>query len=304
MSEILSVEIGNITTSVISESMKTPPIVFESRTKKTEDKIIDSSIEYFEMDNQKYIVGYGSYENNIYKFDKENFKQLLHYAIAKVAKSEKTKLITSIPASQFNAFADEMKKVILENKEVSVKIKEGQTKNITIEEVAILPEGYSIFKTTPKHNLISKARTIIIDIGGGTVELIEFDEDGKYVDGDSINNEGLLALFDKAQLDIQVKKRKMLKIEEVRKFLDGKLNILGMDNYDSSEVITNFGEELINTIFGKKPYILDCNVIVVGGGASKFKGVIESKIPQAYFNTDITSLCSSNLKVAMAKWRR
>ncbi|RGX09341.1 ParM/StbA family protein [Paraclostridium sordellii] len=303
MTQIVSIEIGNITTNVKSDKVE-DVITFESRIKEAEDQhLLDNSREFFEMEDKKYITEMGTYENNVYKYEKNNFRHLLHYGISKVADSGNIKLITSIPANQFNAFKEEMKNVIMNNNKISVKIGKEETKNITIEEVAILPEGYSIFKTTPKEYLVEGAKTVIIDIGGGTSELIVFDENGRFVHGDSINS-GLLELFDRVQLDIQAKSKKLISIEDVRKFTDGELKVIGLNDYNCNEIVNNFGNELLNLIFGKLPYIMQCNVIVVGGGAEKLKGIISQKIKHALFNTNIKSLCDSNHKVAVAKWRK
>lgn len=300
MSQIVSIEIGNITTSVKSEEAAT---IFESRIMEAQDQhLLDSTRDVFEIENTKYITEMGSYENNTYKYEKNNFKNILHYGIAKVAKSGNVKLITSIPANQYNAFKNEMKNVIMNNNKITVIIGD-ELKNITIEEVAVLPEGYSIYKTTPKELLTAGAKTVIIDIGGGTTELILFDESGRFVDGDSINT-GLLKLFDRLQLDIQAKSKKLISIEDVRKFVDGELKVIGLDNYNYTEIVNTFGYELLNLITGKLPFLMECNVIVVGGGAEKLKSVFQSKISHALFNTDVRSLCDSNYKVAVAKWRK
>lgn len=300
MSQIVSIEIGNITTSVKSEEAAT---IFESRIMEAQDQhLLDSTRDVFEIENTKYITEMGSYENNTYKYEKNNFKNILHYGIAKVAKAGNVKLITSIPANQYNAFKDEMKNVIMNNNKITVIIGD-ELKNITIEEVAVLPEGYSIYKTTPKELLTAGAKTVIIDIGGGTTELILFDESGRFVDGDSINT-GLLKLFDRLQLDIQAKSKKLISIEDVRKFVDGELKVIGLDNYIYTEIVNTFGYELLNLITGKLPFLMECNVIVVGGGAEKLKSVFQSKISHALFNTDVRSLCDSNYKVAVAKWRK
>lgn len=300
MSQIVSIEIGNITTSVKSEEAAT---IFESRIMEAQDQhLLDSTRDVFEIENTKYITEMGSYENNTYKYEKNNFKNILHYGIAKVAKAGNVKLITSIPANQYNAFKDEMKNVIMNNNKITVIIGD-ELKNITIEEVAVLPEGYSIYKTTPKELLTAGAKTVIIDIGGGTTELILFDESGRFVDGDSINT-GLLKLFDRLQLDIQAKSKKLISIEDVRKFVDGELKVIGLDNYNYTEIVNTFGYELLNLITGKLPFLMECNVIVVGGGAEKLKSVFQSKISHALFNTDVRSLCDSNYKVAVAKWRK
>ena len=301
MSQIVSVEIGNITTH--AKSLLKNTITFESRIMEAQDQhLLDSSREIFEIDNKKFMLEMGSYENNIYKYEKKNFKNILHYAVSKVAESGNVKLITSIPANQYNAFKDEMKNVIMNNNKITV-ISDEKIKNITIEEVAILPEGYSVYKTTPKEFLIVGAKTIIIDIGGGTTELIIFDENGRFIYGDSVN-EGLLNLFDKIQTDIQSKSKKLISIEDVRKFVDRELKVIGLNNYTYDSIVNEFGGKLINLINGKIPYLMQCNVIVIGGGAEKLQDVIKESIPHSLFNTNVKSLCESNLTVAEAKWRK
>ena len=280
MSQIVSVEIGNITTH--AKSLLKNTITFESRIMEAQDQhLLDSSREIFEIDNKKFMLEMGSYENNIYKYEKKNFKNILHYAVSKVAESGNVKLITSIPANQYNAFKDEMKNVIMNNNKITV-ISDEKIKNITIEEVAILPEGYSVYKTTPKEFLIVGAKTIIIDIGGGTTELIIFDENGRFIYGDSVN-EGLLNLFDKIQTDIQSKSKKLISIEDVRKFVDRELKVIGLNNYTYDSIVNEFGGKLINLINGKIPYLMQCNVIVIGGGAEKLQDVIKESIPHALF---------------------
>ena len=300
MTQIVSGEIGNITATFKS---KIKEVTFESRIAEAQDQhLLDSSREIFEIDGTRYIVEMGSFENNLYKYDKKNFINMLHYGIAKVADSGNVKLISSIPANQYNAFKDEMKNKIMSNNKISVTI-DGVTKNITIEEVSILPEGYSIYKTTPKEFLTEGAKTIIIDIGGGTTELILFDEAGRFISGDSIN-EGLLKLFDKIQSDIQSKYKKLISIEDVRKFVDNKLKVIGLNNYTYRQIVNEFGNKLMNLINGKIPYLMQCNVIVVGGGADKLQDVIKESVSHALFNTDIASLCKSNFRIAEAKWKK
>lgn len=300
MTQIVSVEVGNITTHVKSAKEL---FTFESRIDEaTEQHLLDTTREIFTIDGKKYMTEMGSYENNLYKYEKKNFKNILHYAISKVADSGNVKLITSIPANQYNAFKDEMKNVIMSNNKISVDIN-GVTKNITIEEAAILPEGYSILKTTPKEFLIPGAKTVVIDIGGGTTELILFDESGRFINGDSIN-EGLLNLFDNIQSDIQAKTKKLLSIEDVRKFVDNELKVVGLNNYTYANIVNEFGNRLMNLINGKVSGIDQYNVLVVGGGADILKDTIKDYISHALFNTDVSSLCKSNYKVAEAKWQK
>lgn len=300
MSQIVSLEIGNITTSIVSENVD---YTFESRIIEAQDHhLLDNDRDIFEVDNKKFVAEMGVFENNLYKYEKKNFVNMMKYAIGKASKSGNVKVITSIPANQYNSFKDEMKNVIMSNNKISVAIN-GEEKNITIEEVGVLPEGYSIYKTTPKELLVKGAKTIVIDIGGGTTELIFIDENGKFVDGDSIPS-GLLNLFDDVQLDIQSKSKKLLTREDIRKYIDGELAVIGLDDYDFTNIVDKFSIELLNLIRGKASDIDQCNVIVAGGGAKILKKEFKKDLTQALFNTDVKSLCKSNYKVAVAKWKK
>ena len=295
-----SLEIGNITTSAMSENVE---CTFESRILEAQDHhLVDNDREIFEVDNKKFVAEMGVFENNLYKYEKKNFVSIMKYAIGKVSKSGNVKVITSIPANQYNAFKDEMKNVIMSNNKISVSIN-GEEKNITIEEVGVLPESYSIYKTTPKELLVKGAKTIVIDIGGGTTELIFIDENGKFVNGDSIPS-GLLDLFDDIQLDIQAKTKKFLPREDIRKYVDGELAVIGLDDYKFTSIVDKFSIELLNLIRGKVSDIDQCNVIIAGGGAKILQKEFKKDLTQALFNTDVKSLCKSNYKVAVAKWKK
>lgn len=300
MSQIISLEIGNITTSAMSENAE---CTFESRILEAQEHhLLDDMNKIFEVDNKKFVAEMGVFENNLYKYEKKNFINIMKYAIGKVSKSGNVKVITSIPANQYNAFKDEMKNVIMSNNKISVSIN-GEEKNITIEEVGVLPEGYSIYKTTPKELLVKGAKTIVIDIGGGTTELIFIDENGKFVDGDSIPS-GLLDLFDNIQLDIQAKTKKFLTREDIRKYVDGELAVIGLEDYKFNSIVDKFSIELLNLIRGKASDIDQCNVIIAGGGAKILQKEFKKDLTQALFNTDVKSLCKSNYKVAVAKWKK
>lgn len=300
MSQVISIEIGNITTSVVSENIE---YTFESRMLEAQDQhLLDDTREIFEINGTKYMAEMGVFENNLYKYEKNNFVNMLKYAIAKGADSGNVKLITSIPANQYNAFKDEMKNVIMNNNKVNVMV-DGKDKNITIEEVGVLPEGYSIYKTTPKELLVQGAKTLIIDIGGGTTELIFIDENGKFVNGDSINT-GLLELFDRIQIDIQSTSKKLLSREDIRKFVDGELKVIGLEEYSYNKIVDKFALELLNLIRGKSADIDQQNIIVVGGGSKILQKEFKKDLQQALFNTDIQSLAKSNFKVAVSKWKK
>ncbi|WP_312288217.1 ParM/StbA family protein [Terrisporobacter sp.] len=301
MSQIISLEVGNITTTVM---INNEAYTFETRIVGAEEHhMLDEKNDIFSVGGKKYVAELGNFENNLYKYEKKNFSNIVAYALGKVAKSGNVKVITSIPANQFNSFKDEMKNTIMANNQIAINVN-GEDKNITIEECGVLPEGYSIYKTTPKNLITEGAKTVIVDIGGGTTELIFIDENGKFINGDSISV-GLLELYGMIQTDIQVKTKKLLSIEDVRKFVDDELKIIGISKeYSYNSIVNKFAGSLLNLIKGKAQGIDQCNIIVAGGGAKILQSEIKEEFNQALFNTDVQSLCKSNMKVAEAKWKK
>ena len=63
-----------------------------------------------------------------------------------------------------------MKEIILNNSNIEVCIN-NEFKRIKIKNVLVVPEGYGIYKLCDKDKLIQGAKTLVIDIGGGTTDI-------------------------------------------------------------------------------------------------------------------------------------
>ncbi|CEK34320.1 putative ATPase,StbA protein [[Clostridium] sordellii] len=302
--QIVSAEIGNITSIATSEICQ--PKIIESRIERATDKDELAGLENLvKIDDVEFKLNSGVFENNLFKYEKENFKNLLHIAIGSVADSGNVKLVTSIPANQYNSFREPMKNKIMENNKIKL-VMDGIEKNITIEEVAILPEGYAIFKSVPKDLLRENIKSIVVDIGGGTTEIIIFDETGRFIDGKSIPF-ALMNLLNMIQEDTLNKFKKYESIEQIRKLIDKEYTPVWADRYDFSDIVDSFAKTLLNLIKGELREIgdiEDMNTIIAGGGAAKVKTAYTDLIPRCLFNTKVTALAEDNLKVAIAKWRK
>ena len=279
---IVGSDVGNITTEVTTHK---DTYIIESRIETATDLKTLAGAESFEIDNQRYVVGRGEFENNSFKYEKDNFIQLLHYSIAANVPSGNIKLAAGIPAYQYNSFKDEMKNKIMMNNKIHVTIGE-EVKNITIEDCIILPESYGVFKMTNPELLAKGAKTIVIDVGGGSTDLAYFDENGNFIDGDSIDL-GLLNLYKDVQSAVQNVIRFQYPIEDIRKFCDGELKPIGLTlDIKNQPIIDNF-KLLLNRILGKRKDLKQCNIILCGGGAKVYAQLFKKLLPQTIVNLDI-----------------
>lgn len=301
MNNIISIDPGNITSEVITAKTS---LVVESRLEKATDLKLMSNAESFEMldTNEVFIVNRGEFENNTFKYEKDNFINLLHYCIAKTMSSGNVKLATGIPAFQYNQFKDEMKNKIMMNNKISVKI-DNEVKNITIEECIILPECYGVFKMTDSNLLNKGAKSVVIDIGGGSTDLAYFDEGGNFTDGDSISL-GLLDLYRDVQREVQNKFKVQYSIEDIKRFYDNEFTPVGVTGeVKLSPTIDNF-KSLMNQILGKRKDLAQCNVIIAGGGARVYSNFFKKIIPHAIINTDIFANSKAYYAGGAQKWQQ
>lgn len=142
---LVSVDLGNINTVAVSNERE---VIIESRIKQYEHGADDfNPNENFECDGIKYISNSGKYENNLLKYQKDNYLNLLYYSITKATDSNNVDLITCIPASQYKK-KDELQKYLEKNNKKSI-IVDGKKRVITLQSITVLPESYS-FKADKK----------------------------------------------------------------------------------------------------------------------------------------------------------
>ena len=299
---IIGLDLGNLTTTCIGEEKE---ITFESRLKEFQDIDNFSDKDIFEIDNKKFIMEEGYFENNLIKHDKDNFLNLVYYSIGKVTNESSVKLVIGIPAGQYNYEKENLKNVIIKNNCKSIKIN-GEIKTITIEDVFVVPEGYGI-KIEALQDLNNKNKTLIIDIGGGTTDIAEFDENNKFVGGRSIKT-GLLDMY-KNVVDIIDSRYKLnISLEDARKYFDGEL-VIRNEKFEEEkeykkEALINLIRILINDIRGAYKNISQYNIILSGGGAKIAKPTFTKTYSQTRAIEDIKANAKGFRKVGVAKWQK
>lgn len=306
---IVSVDIGNITSIAKSAN---EVITFESRCIDATEVHEFVNPEIFEIDGKSYVMSRGTFENNLVKHQKANYIALLYYAIAKVTDSSNINLTLGVPAGQFRKERVNIRKLIEENNCKTIKLN-GVPRVISINNIFIVPEGYGVkievFNTSENGTQVLQKglRTLIIDIGGGTIDIAEFDENDKFSNGKSITL-GLLDLY-KDVRDVLVNDYYFnVDLADVRKYLEGAL-VIKNDNFEDETsyidpAIEKFYNRFINELRGLYPRLAQYNLILCGGGADYVEEYFKIEYPHSLVVTDITANARGFRKAGIAKWRQ
>ncbi|MDM0987426.1 ParM/StbA family protein [Clostridium perfringens] len=302
---ILGLDIGNITSICIGEDTE---FMVESRIKDYEELNSFSTTDIVEIDGRKMLFNEGYFENNIIKHEKENFLNLVYYTIAKTLEGTNesaVKIVIGVPAGQYNSEKDNLKKLINQNCCKTININ-GEYKTVTIEDVFIAPEGYGV-KIEALKNLDNKAKTLIVDIGGGTTDVAEFDENGRFIGGKSIKT-GLLDLYKEVQEVLDIKYKLNVSLEDAKKYFDGELDVRN-DNFEveteyKKEILLKLIKYLVNELRGYYPNLKQYNLVLSGGAAQRVHPAFKKLYPQTQAVTDIKANAKGFRKVGLAKWQK
>lgn len=290
----VSLDLGNLTTiSMSNENIFT----MESRIKEFETGIDDFNInEKFEYENKKFISCEGKFENDLLKYNKENYLPLLYFSIAKSTESNNVNLITAIPASQYKK-KDEMKKFIQINNKKTVVIN-GKKRVITINDVEILPESYATKSIKSLMNKINKnTDTLVIDVGGGTTDISLFNNQMNLQNANSINM-GLINIYQNTREYLNITFDLNMSLEEAKRIFDGEQQLLNGDFSYKSELVKRFIRTLVNEIRGIYPNLKNCNIILIGGGANILYPTFSKLYPQTIVNEDVKLQCQGLYNIA------
>jgi len=296
--DVVGMDIGNITTIACCRDNS---IVVESRIEKADElKKLGGTENILVVGGKEYLVGKGFFEQERFKFQKENFLKLLYFAIAKVTDLNNIKLVIGIPAGQYSSKKDELINLIRVNGLQTIEIYENGEKikkEIAIQEVMVVPEGYGI-KTMNIIDQLEKGKdTLVIDIGGITTDIAEFNFEMSFQGGESLNK-GLSNLFLTGRNSIENALNSPIKIEDVRSYFDGERTI---EKSVLEEATQEFYKNWINEL--KSYYQLNqYNTVLVGGGASKLYSLFKNDYPSALKIDDIKVNAIGNLAIGEKQW--
>lgn len=300
---IVGLDVGNLTTVCVSEDKE---IVFESRLKEYQDINSFGGKDVFEIDNKKLIFEEGHFENNLLKYKKDNFISLVYYAIAKATDCSKIKLAIGVPAGQFNKEKENIRRAIMQNSRKTIKLNQ-EIRTITIEETFVIPEAYGIKAECEVVNTKNNAKTLVIDVGGGTTDVAEFDEKGRFIGGKSIKS-GLISLYKEVAELLDNEYQLSVSLEDARKYYDGELSVKDdrfqdVNDYKKQATL-NLGKHLLNELRGMYENLTQYNIILTGGGAKRLYPLFVRVYPQTKIVDKIQANARGFRKVGVAKWQK
>lgn len=280
----LGVDIGNLTCIGVGDF----DIIVESRLKEYDEMDSFSTEDIFDFEGIKYVVNNGKYENHKIKYEKSNYLPLLYYIISKCTSENNVDLVLAIPASQYRGKKEIMKKFIIDNSKKTITVNE-EKRTIKINNIFIAPEGYSL-KTLS--TIVSKVKkninSLIIDIGGSSVDLGEFDENFNFKGGNSIDY-ALLDLYRETRDYINDNYDLKISLEEGKKYFDGDMQLIDGNIEYKKDLMQKFLKNIINELKGMYPNLANSNIVLSGGGAEKIYNTFKKIYPQTILDENIKS---------------
>jgi plasmid segregation protein ParM len=210
--EIRGIDIGNFTTITDNE------VLFLSRVENGHNDINKDAIKVVYKD-EKYTIGSKKGTKNIgeNKYFNKYYDLCLLTAIAESSEEVeiKTKIVVSLPPEQYdsklkNKLLDKLKK--LGKQEIIVN---GVKKTITIEDALVFSEAAIVFSDM---NQFSDKKTLVIDIGGGTGDVSEFN--GLELVNHMTSKNGTLSYYKDMKQKINHEYSTNFDIEEMEDFIN------------------------------------------------------------------------------------
>lgn len=292
----VAVDLGNLTSIALSSK---GTCVCESRVKKIENGLDDfSQNQKITFEGEDYLIGEGTYENEILKYSKDNYLPLLYYCIAKSTKDtdNNINLVTCTPVNQYKK-KEELEDFIKKNNKKTIII-DGKERNIIIENVKILPESYSIKAISDVMDKLNKTvDTTIIDVGGNTTDITIYDNKMQLKDGFSIRL-GLLNLYNSCREYLNLTYDLSLSLEQTKRIFDNEESLLVGDFKYKEELVKKFIVNLVNEIKGQTNNIKNSNILIIGGGAKIISPTMKKIYQQTISSEDITLQAQGLLNIA------
>lgn len=282
MTNILAVDLGNFNVKTSEE------VIFQSRFREVQKEFITGECLLF--NNKLYEMEIGSFDNTFNKAQKNYLPNLL-YAIYKSVREEisSINLVLGVPAS---------------NGKLGVNFKnelEGKTFNysfgnneriVNIEKVATVAEGLSSFYTLSKEE--RKKDTVIIDIGGRTVNVCSF-LNGKNIEKFTIP-QGTIDIYNEVANNYNSNGNNATVEESIRLLRGGFLEAKTEKN--------NFIIKMLNSIKLRINDIETYNIYLTGGGSLEIETELKEYIKNyKYLDDPIFSNVKGNKAIASIKWR-
>ena len=279
--EIIGIDHGN-------RNMKTASSVFSAAIQplQTRPDNLENILEY--QNKIYYVGGQVPVMERVDKTDNDDYYLLTLAALAKELKfrkltSSKVMLGTALPPRRFQQQKDGFKKYLSKTKELHFKF-EGIHYHVTLENVYVFMQGHVVIHTLIKDN---SGFCLLIDIGGGTVDLVGF-VDGMPDGNDAISDKAALYCINRVNEEMVARLGTSVPPFFIESFMRyGDYECPDKYRIEITKCLREYSSEIYDIIQSNN-YNLDLtNMVFMGGGASIIQHFGNNKDRNVKFVTDV-----------------
>lgn len=254
-------------------------------------KVIESNGFYGEkeicFEGKKIIVGEGEFQTDFNKSLKENTLPLLFSALALSHPCEECfEVVLGLPIQQYKNNKQELIDYIKENRCKQI-IHKGHTRNITICDVTVAPEGASVYYNLPKdiRHKIDTKQLVIVDIGGRTTDVCLFKN--KQIKKYKTIPSGILNVYSDVVNVVNEEYTTNLPLEDAEEIIEKELFINGVAR--DRGFIKQILKLHFDSIFKELQLNFDISqgyVLLTGGGSNIFKKAFNNRLNNLIISSD------------------
>jgi plasmid segregation protein ParM len=265
---ILGVDLGNYAVKTSRE------VIFTSKCSRVGNLLSSTAVT---VSSGTYHIGDGGFDTEYRKVRKEHLKVLFLYAVALSGPDQINRVVVGLPLSQYKQDKDELRQLLLSSRNNPIEYS-GNSRVLTIDDVAVYPEGVGAVVGTPFEG-------IVVDIGGRTTDCCFItDSDGvKKVSNPFSLPKGTLNLYADFAKAVNSKYCLDLNSEDAERIIKrGSLTIDGekVDFAFAMDIFKQFVDELVNKI--RLEYRLRTEEVkLVGGGSQLLLKPIQNRLSGA-----------------------
>ena len=288
----IGIDIGNFLDKSSEEKQ------YEARTRKISGFSGGNSIQVEVNGEVTYQLGSGKFDSEIIKSRKEDLIPRIAALLALSSDDSDVKIGIGLPINQHQAFKKEMFNKIKENKTMNVRLKkDGAIINRTfnIVGVKIVPEALGTYFSLPLNLLReindNELTTLIIDIGGKTIDTCLIDASGTIIDHDTFLT-GILTLYNNIRNAIDSRYPDLgIELEDIDKIVKENTYISpdgeAIDLSYMADIIDTYVKEAFTTI--KRRYIgfRKYKLVFCGGSCILLEKNIKNEYQNAYIHPDV-----------------
>lgn len=255
-----------------------------------DNTLITDKCRVIELEDRKVILGVGDPNNNVLKHHRKNLMEQALVMIAELYPHDyeiKTELKIGIPATHYynDSYVEDLKSKFKTKEWIEYRV--GQTKKrVYITDVKVCIEGYSAFFGI-RHLLNNQQNVLMIDVGGGTTDIVHFEynydtEDYDFVAMHTIET-GVIDLTEMIANNINKQLGSNLKASRLDSLLRNNVKFYEFngENHEIEEymgTIEQTVERMLTEIKNKFDVLGNFTVVGVGGGYQTFNVIANKDI--------------------------